>query len=154
SVRSALDNRELAHINAPEGASGAPAVLSQRGKLAAVTYPRGGVYVWDISRSAWSFSVPGVWAALSPDNKTLAVAAPGGGVAVYDLATSNKLRTIGLPAQFTWLSFEPTGQKLAALTAGQTAQEIQVLDIATGEGLAHLSVPAKLWFLAWHPDGR
>ena len=127
--------------------------FSPNGKLLCVAYPSSPCIVWDLATAQPALALDSDQAEFSADSRLLVVAEASGGLSLYDLTTFQPLKTLAAPEPFRWPSFDPTGQRLAAVTEPDRTS-IVVLDLLTGSELARLPHTNILHGFAWHPQGQ
>jgi len=156
----AADDVELGRIPAP--VSGIKemhwAALSGRFFLRIFDPPVGDrrLEVWDIaaSRSHLEFTDVPQRARfdLSPDGARLAIGRLDQAIHIYDLESKAELQRVALDRQPSYLSFDPSGQRLALYHENYLSA--QILDLKTGQGEPAFQSQAVAWSVAWHPAGE
>jgi serine/threonine protein kinase/WD40 repeat protein len=90
--------------------------------------------------------------AFHPDERHVLLYRRDGSLAIHDWQAPREkpfLLSTRLPRD-TFLSFDPTGSRLAAIPEGK----VQILEVSTGKLLVVLPEARSVGFVAWHPSGN
>jgi serine/threonine protein kinase/WD40 repeat protein len=155
-ILSASDDRELAALTGPGGATSYLRFLPGGHRLLAVfkARERPRLVVWDLDsmRPLWSRTSPEYGMAASPDGARLAVAGFDGSIDVVETATGRRLHRLWLNHWFDQCAFDPGGRLLAVTTSPDRSVRVFDVDREAMVWSAELDAPTR--GVAWRDDGR
>ncbi|HEY3246372.1 MAG TPA: serine/threonine-protein kinase [Phycisphaerae bacterium] len=89
---------------------------------------------------------------ISPDGKRLAVGRLDQAIHIYDLESGQEVQRIPLDRTPSYVTFDPSGRRLALYHA--SFENAQILDLETGRSEPAFEAHNIAWAVAWHPDGN
>jgi WD40 repeat protein len=111
--------------------------------------------VWDIAQGTlvWQLiDIPDLARFdISPDGQRLVVGRLDQAIHVYSLESANEIQCFPLEKDASYMTFDPSGQKLVLYHGNFVGA--QILDLRTGEREPAFESASIRWSVAWHPEG-
>ena len=112
--------------------------------------------VWTIPEARLQLEIPDVPDRarfdVSPDGSRLAVGRLDQAIHIYELETGRETERVPVGMDPAYVSFDPSGRRLAMYHAG--FQQARILDLDSGKSEPAFTSNKVAWSVAWRPDGK